>query len=829
MGKTKSFFRVKCNLFVSRTVSLTVWFLVMVATLFAQTPKIQVGADNSYFPFEYVDDNKQPQGFDIDLLAAIAEEAGFEYQVTTGDWFLVKDKMQSGSFDMLAGMYYNPDRAEHFDFSMPYIIITHSIFVKEGNKIGSLNELKQDKSIRVVVENSSILHKYLTANGVLPERILAVENQLDALLLVEDSYTTCALLPDLQAKYIARANGLEDIVTVGLPILPREYSFAVRKGDTALLNRLNQGLTKLHQIGKFEKIFEKWFGKYSPTYSVLEEDSSSFWLLALFLILLSVGMYFFMQTRWKKLLHENKAISSDLKQTKQVLNDIYKSETILKRIIEFSPFPIAMIHEEGYFVFTNNGFEEIFGKQQNIGGSVNKWLNSSFKREHERNFVKSQFFYNPKDLVSHSESNFTFNLTQIDGQEHKMNLFFVSLGNGQLLLFFYGFAEEFIPNNTGKSEVSKIVDTTFHTHYAYDIRTPMNAVLGFSEILMSEEEMTHSEVRHFSDLINANALILLQLIKNMGFVAKTNVGELIQQPDFIYVDDFLQNVVRQFHHMYSNKLQQDSGFVLLPSNTSVASIMHVDREILEQIFFNLLSFTLSLHLSKGVEIGHTLANKETIRFFIRFKIETEDAELLEEKLGMLEDADYRTIEKLNSSADLGLFISDRLLKLMGSKLEVEHKGMYILHFSLPNFVIQDPVAQYQQKKNSVSVGEFLWEGKKILIADNNPHSMLYFRSIFRPTKAKLILARDGREAYEQCRADKHIDLVIMDWLMPVMNGENSAKLIKQLNPALPIIAVTSFALADERRKIIQSGCNAYFPKPFDPKELLNYIQGLFLD
>ena len=790
-------------------------------------PKIiQVGADNAYFPFEYLNDERNPAGFDIDLLQALAKESDFEIQITTGDWFIIKDQMKNGDFDMLAGMYYNPDRAEIYDFSLPYIIITHSLFVKSGSEIASLNELKEDESIRVVVENSSILHKYLTTNGVLPERILAVENQLDALLIVEDSYTTCALLPALQAKYIAEKNGLEDIKMVGLPILPREYAFAVSKGDTVLLNKINAGLTRMHRNGEYKEIFENWFGKYNPTYSVLEEGYSIFWLVSLFLTVILVFVYFFMQLRLKKIVKENKNLNNELKQTNMVLKEVHKSERLLKRIIEFSPFPIAMIHEEGYFVFTNSGFEYLFGKQSTKAGSVNRWLSLAIKSEQEQSFIKSQFFYNPKDVISQGASNSTFSLTTKTNEERLMQLFFVSLGNGQLLIFFSD-DERNLESSRSLDFVEKKekgIKSLFLPHFSHDVRSPMNIIMGFSSLIKTDD-LSVDEMKSYAGLIHQNAQKLMQLLKNIGTLSKIESSELPIKLEFILVSEFVNSVYYQFKGLEATEHE-----IICSEDTTTNLVVNADREILMQAILNLLFYLDDLTKDKSVSSGCELIEMNKVNFFIKINFAEDVYQSLEQKVEAFQNNPADPNQFFSSGNDLSLYVSLVLIRLFGSKAELsrnENNGESKFAFSLPNFSSENPVAQYKIKNTLKRKQQFDWAGKRILIADDNPQSLAYFELIFKSTNAEIITAQDGREAYEQCRKEVKVDLVLMDWLMPVMDGETSTKLIKQLEPTLPIIAVTAFALGDERTKILQSGCNAYYPKPVDRDDLLNYINTLF--
>jgi len=801
-------------------------------SLRGQEKIIHVGADNAYFPFEYLDTDNKAAGFNIDLLKALAKETDLKLKITTDNWFIIKAQMEKGSFDMLAGMYYNLNRAELFDFTMPYIIITHSIFVKNGNSIRSFDEIKEDKSIRLVVENSSILHNYLTTNGIQPDRILTVENQLDALLIVDDSYTTCALLPELQAKYIAKKNGLDDIITVGLPILPREYAFAVTKGDTVLLKILNEGLTRLQLNGEFNRVFEHWFGNYHPTLSVLEDDISFSWLISIPIVSIFIFVLFFLLLRTKKLRNENNSLHRELKQSNQVLKDIHKSETLFKRIVEFSPFPIAMIHEEGYFIFTNSGFEELFGKQLNKNGSVSQWLKESVKNEHDQNFIKSQFFYNPIDLVSQSKSNSNFSfITKMD-LEKSMQLFFVSLGNGQLLLFFFDNIEETKDDKQQELTVTEIdIKTPINLlPFVYDVRSPMNIIMGFSA-MMKTENMTLKDMKSFASLIHQNSQMLSLLLVNIETLVKIDSDELRLRHEFILVSNLISNVHQHYIGLVPSKKYKYSLKIKCLDKMSANLVVNADQGLLNRILLNLLYYMQELAKNESLALGCKLIEKSNMQFFVESDLDDKVFQLFAQKIAIFYDGSNDRFLSFLSGVDLSLYISLSLIKVFGSKAELvrDKSNLARFVFSLPSYSSKDSVAQYKVKHVSKNKQQFDWEGKKILIADDNLMSSDYFQIIFKSTKANIAIAKDGQEAYEKCRRDPRIDLVIMDWLMPVMDGETSTKLIKQLRPELPIISITAFALGDERAKILQSGCNAYYPKPVDKNELLNYIQTLFED
>ncbi|PTN08958.1 response regulator [Mangrovibacterium marinum] len=113
---------------------------------------------------------------------------------------------------------------------------------------------------------------------------------------------------------------------------------------------------------------------------------------------------------------------------------------------------------------------------------------------------------------------------------------------------------------------------------------------------------------------------------------------------------------------------------------------------------------------------------------------------------------------------------------------------------------------------------------KILIAEDVESNFLYLNAVLSKIKAKIIWAKNGREAVEMFRQHDDIDLVLMDLQMPEMNGYDATRLIKDINPNVPVIAQTAFAMAEDRSKALDAGCDEYLAKPIRSKDLLNLVE-----
>ncbi|MCD6092258.1 MAG: response regulator [Bacteroidales bacterium] len=113
-----------------------------------------------------------------------------------------------------------------------------------------------------------------------------------------------------------------------------------------------------------------------------------------------------------------------------------------------------------------------------------------------------------------------------------------------------------------------------------------------------------------------------------------------------------------------------------------------------------------------------------------------------------------------------------------------------------------------------------WSNKTILIVEDVNHNYKFLFHALKPSNAIVIWAKNGKEAYDICKSDSKIDLILMDINMPIMNGYKSTRLIKGLNKNIPIITQTAYAFAGEREKSFAAGCDEYILKPIHVKELL---------
>ncbi len=120
-------------------------------------------------------------------------------------------------------------------------------------------------------------------------------------------------------------------------------------------------------------------------------------------------------------------------------------------------------------------------------------------------------------------------------------------------------------------------------------------------------------------------------------------------------------------------------------------------------------------------------------------------------------------------------------------------------------------------------GNYLWEGRTVLIVEDNETSNIYFEAALRKTKSKLIWAKNGLEAVDIVKNQPGIDLILMDINMPKMDGIEATRIIKKSNPEIIIVVQTAFILSGEERMCQEAGCDEFITKPIRLKYLLDTI------
>ncbi len=228
---------------------------------FDPSSTIVVGGDRAYPPYEFIDKDGNPAGYNVDLTRAIAEVMGMKVEFRFGNWSEVRAGLQDGHIDILQGLSYSAQRLQSVDFSPPHTIVHHAIFARRDTKpVKGLEELRGKK---VLVFQDGIMHERLKQLGFAKDLVLT-PTPAEAMRLLASGQCDYAVVAQLPGMYLIRELHLTNVVPVAKAVVSEQYCYAVNRGNRELLTRFNEGLAIVIKTGQYAEIYNRWLGVNDP-------------------------------------------------------------------------------------------------------------------------------------------------------------------------------------------------------------------------------------------------------------------------------------------------------------------------------------------------------------------------------------------------------------------------------------------------------------------------------------------------------------------------------------------------------------------------------------
>jgi len=271
----------------------------------------------------------------------------------------------------------------------------------------------------------------------------------------------------------------------------------------------------------------------------------------------------------------------------------------------------------------------------------------------------------------------------------------------------------------------------------------------------------------------------------------------------------------------SEHVLQKSLTIEFPSENAEDLVIKSDRNRLKQVLINLMSNACKYTEKGYVKIGYEVQTSDIVFYVKDTGIGLEENQkqfIFERFMQVITDDKPR-----HEGSGLGLAISKAFVKLFGGEIWVESEPGIgsIFSFNLPIQKANNSGYDSQSKNNSNM--DYNWKDKVILVAEDVSTNFLLVKKSLKKTEVNLIWAKNGQEAVDEFTNNKKIDLVLMDIRMPIMNGLEATRQIKEMNPTMPIIAQTAYAMDGDREKSLDAGCDAYISKPINLKEFISLI------
>jgi|GEM_PF-6496610 len=375
-----------------------------------------------------------------------------------------------------------------------------------------------------------------------------------------------------------------------------------------------------------------------------------------------------------------------------------------------------------------------------------------------------------------------------------------------------------------KSAIEKVEEANkskseFLANMSHEIRTPINAIIGLGKKMLDSN--INVENKNILNKILASSKMLLGVINDILDFSKLESKKLELDIHDFYIDDILEHL----NSMFNNQVNEKNIDLFFKCDLNPFISLLGDPLRLSQILTNLISNAVKFTEKGFVELVIKVKNIDEKKVCLHFEINDSGMGISSEKLEFLfkpfSQGDNSISRKYGGSG-LGLVISSNLLNKMGGNLEVESqegKGSsfyFDLDFSIHSI---EKKAHYEKYLNL--------ENMTALVVDDKKNSRDSLRNILESWNMIVSEASSGRSGLDKVidleKNGECFDIILMDLQMPVMDGFEASKIIRESNKQIPIIALSAAVMKEDREKSYEFGMNEHLSKPIDEKKLFEIL------
>jgi signal transduction histidine kinase/DNA-binding response OmpR family regulator len=367
----------------------------------------------------------------------------------------------------------------------------------------------------------------------------------------------------------------------------------------------------------------------------------------------------------------------------------------------------------------------------------------------------------------------------------------------------------------------------FLANTSHGIRTPMNAIIGFSEMLM-EENLTEQQKKQVG-IIRDSSRHLLQLINDILDYSKIEAGKL----DVKITDCAVGNILTAVESlMCPAAIEKRLQFEIMRSGP-LPEFIHTDSARLKQCLINLVSNAIKF-TDKGHIYVRVFQENRGDKSFIRFDVEDTGIGISSEQQSHI----FEPFSQADSGAarrpggtGLGLAITQHLAEFLGGSVTISStvgKGSVfslIIPIDMPSAGIVEEGASVdtgqKDRQLPIELDNLKLHGK-VLIAEDSPTNQILIELLLKKLGLETVVVENGQQAVQKAMTEK-FDIILMDIQMPVMNGYEATRQLRKEGIVIPIVAVTACAMKGDDEKCFAAGCSDYLSKPVDRKKLVETL------
>jgi signal transduction histidine kinase/CheY-like chemotaxis protein len=368
------------------------------------------------------------------------------------------------------------------------------------------------------------------------------------------------------------------------------------------------------------------------------------------------------------------------------------------------------------------------------------------------------------------------------------------------------------------AESANIAKSVFLANMSHEIRTPLNAVIGLSDLLLTEQNLNEEQI-HLVGVIGSSGRHLLGLITDILNFSKIDNHELTQVLAVLE----LRKLIAECVLLCRSAIKNPNINIQVDVSESVPNTISIDPVSLKQVLVNLLGNALKFTSSGSIIIRCRLKVSASAEI-LSISVQDEGIGIKEEHIAAI----FEPFEQIDSSlsrgfqgAGLGLSISKRISEAMGGSLKVESV------FGVGStFTLEIQLGSTELPKEIDLAVNYTERSMKVLIVDDNNVNVTLLKYMLEKKDISISVAVNGKEGVDQA-SSKEFDVVLMDLQMPVMDGYEAIRRIREnIEITQPkIVVVTAFVAEENRKKALDVGADAFINKPVNREELYQALYG----
>jgi CheY-like chemotaxis protein len=379
------------------------------------------------------------------------------------------------------------------------------------------------------------------------------------------------------------------------------------------------------------------------------------------------------------------------------------------------------------------------------------------------------------------------------------------------------------------AEAANEAKSQFLANMSHEIRTPLTAILGFADVL-------HTRVQDPEDLASINTIKengdhLCQILNDILDLAKIESGKMVARNE----DCDIVSILTHMRSLMAVRATNKGLTLTIELNGDIPCTIQSDAKMLRQILLNLVGNAIKFTETGGIRLAVSCLREEQL---LEIAVIDSGVGIEQEKLDVL----FLPFEQVDNSATrvaegtgLGLAISKHLAELLGAQMRVEsalNKGS-TFRLSIPTGsldgvkLISDLSMDLAEQETGTLADQLPEISGRVLTVDDRREIRFLIEKLLESTGVDIVTASDGAQGLESWRENNQagtpFDAILMDMQMPVMDGLEATRKLREQGYEGPVIALTANAMSTDRAKALQAGCNDFITKPIDRSQLIDKL------